>query len=26
VDEAWRSVEPMPGYRKRGLSLTHLFR
>ena len=26
VDAAWRSVEPKPGYRKRGLRLTHLFR
>lgn len=26
VDEAWRTVEPPPGRRKRGLRLTHLFR
>ena len=26
VDAAWRSVEPRPGHRKRGLRLTHLFR
>ena len=26
VDDAWRSVEPPPGYRKRGLRLTHAFR
>jgi 1-acyl-sn-glycerol-3-phosphate acyltransferase len=26
IDAAWRSVEPPPGRRKRGLRLTHLFR
>jgi 1-acyl-sn-glycerol-3-phosphate acyltransferase len=26
LDAAWRSVEPKPGHRKRGLGLTHVFR
>jgi 1-acyl-sn-glycerol-3-phosphate acyltransferase len=26
LDAAWRSVEPKPGHRKRGLRLTHVFR